>query len=157
MSCIEWCITLCGFAIYTRFEHLKENLLQKLFPEVVYFQKSSEHAIFFLSQPACSCCVFWMGLQTHTHMSVCKGTCMCYSVCEMMWLCPRQVVGGCLYLGWSPGCWVAVFKGRDLSDVAKPRGTPSRINNRLISYGLLLLTSPPCAIYFCVSPFLTVM
>jgi hypothetical protein len=60
----------------------------------------------------------------HTQMSVGKYRCMCYSVCEMMWLCPRQVVGGCLYLGWSPGCWVAVFKGRDLSGVAKPRGLP---------------------------------
>ena len=40
---------MCGLAIYTRIEHFKEYLLQKLFPEVVYFQKSSAHAIFFVT------------------------------------------------------------------------------------------------------------
>ena len=37
---------MCGLAMYTRLEHFNDNLLQKLFPEVVYFQKSSAYAIF---------------------------------------------------------------------------------------------------------------
>lgn len=68
---------MCGLAIYTRREHFKEHLLQKLFPEVVYFQKSSAHAIFLGTLK-----MFFMGLLNgatgYTQTFVGKCRCMCY-------------------------------------------------------------------------------
>ena len=78
---IEWCIIMCGLTIYTRLEHFNDNLLQKLFPEFVYFQKSNEHAIFL---PHSKC--FYVSFEWATDIHKCWKVNV--DVC-VNWMCER--------------------------------------------------------------------
>jgi hypothetical protein len=65
---IELYIIMIGLAIYTRFGQLKENLLQTLFPKVVYFQKSSAHGFFFVATFVLFICLLNCAAETYINI-----------------------------------------------------------------------------------------